>query len=70
MFKYNNGRDIPLLMNKLGMKNDKEGIAEFAATLGYTEVYVRDLIKDNRPLKKPVKWALWGIERYVSEVSV
>ncbi len=62
MFEYNRGSDIKRLM----IKHDMSSI-EMAATIGYTEVYMQDVIKDNKPLKKVVQWCLWGIDKHVSE---
>lgn len=67
MFKYNKGSDIPKLMKSIGIPNTKDGATEIAATLGFTDVYMRQVIDSDKELKKSLKWALWGVERYVTD---
>lgn len=67
MFKYNKGSDIPKLMKAIGIPNTKDGTMEMAATLGFTDVYMRQLVTEEKELKKSTKWALWGIERYITD---
>ena len=62
MFKYLIGADIPLLMRNTGMTE-----MEVSASLEITHYHLRRLMRENTPLNKRMRWALWGLDRYVRD---